>query len=319
MIEILIPTYKRKKDLLSNLLLLKKQITNDNLEKQVSIIISDNCSNDGTEESVKDFISSHPEINISYYKQQENIGLEKNAVFVLSKANAEYVMFLGDDDYLHDGYLRYCVSKILEDGKIGSIIPEKKSIANYINIEDINISEYRINGGINAIKSYSHFGNSMSGILLKKNGLLESYLSKKKYRNIYLFIYFLSYNLKKYDSIYIPRYIIKITETNTKDWKYDDTALLSEIYKSFYYFRDELGDKVTADLIIAFSKKHGSRFMIEVLRPISSLIKFHKLLMKIEKINGLKFKLIILFIKHYFYNLRKGQFSIEKYIIKNSQ
>src|ERR1051325_1586927 len=153
MLDILIPTYKRKVDLLNNLYLLKKQITNDKLEHIVKIIVSDNCSNDGTEETIHNFIISFPEIKLEYYKQNENIGLEKNAVFILSKSVSEYVMFLGDDDMLPEGYINFCVDEIKHDNLLGCIIPgniDFDPITKKINTRKTNYEIKRFNPGFNA-------------------------------------------------------------------------------------------------------------------------------------------------------------------------
>ena len=97
-LDILIPTYNRSLYLLKNLKQLEGYILKNNLEREVSIIVSNNCSTDNTAQIVDGFISK-TSINVSYFEQESNLGLEGNALFVLEKATSPYVMYMGDDDY----------------------------------------------------------------------------------------------------------------------------------------------------------------------------------------------------------------------------
>lgn len=114
MIDILIPTYNRAKFLAKNILLLNKQIESRGLQKYFRIIVSDNCSSDNTSDALSE-VEGVLSVRMLRYRQEKNIGLEPNALFLLGKATSEYVMYLGDDDYLPDGYLNFVIEKIKED------------------------------------------------------------------------------------------------------------------------------------------------------------------------------------------------------------
>ena len=92
-LEILIPTYNRVKDLEKNLKILKDYIIKNKFLSEIRIIISDNNSTDSTEKMILE-LKKDEVLNklIKYNKQIENIGLEKNALDILSKSEAEYIM-----------------------------------------------------------------------------------------------------------------------------------------------------------------------------------------------------------------------------------
>lgn len=301
MIDILIPTYNRKNDLIKNLSILKSQIIRNNFENRVKILISDNFSNDGTEHSVLEFIDANATLNIAYYKQKENIGLEKNTVFILSKAKSNYIMFLGDDDYLPEDYLKFCLNEMSLDNLLGCIIPgniNTDPITKKINYREANFEFKRYTPGFIAMKELAHYGHQMSGILLKRESLLEEYL-KISSRNLYLFIFFCLYNTRRYNSVFAPCYKVIINTSNNKDWHYDEVGLLPEVYKSYYPFISQLGEEKTAELIFDFTRKHSYRFGISPWQPATSFKKLNYLLANTSDLKGLKRKLIILFIKDY--------------------
>jgi glycosyltransferase involved in cell wall biosynthesis len=92
-LSICIPTYNRGKHI-NNCLnsILINQLNND-----FEIIISDNGSTDNTEYVVSEYIDKLP---IKYFKNIENIGIPRNFINAVSKANGKFIWLLGDDDLL---------------------------------------------------------------------------------------------------------------------------------------------------------------------------------------------------------------------------
>jgi abequosyltransferase len=62
------------------------------------VCISDNASNDGTEDLIRDI--SNFEFPIKYNRQLENKGADQNYLNVASMASGEYIWFMGSDDQL---------------------------------------------------------------------------------------------------------------------------------------------------------------------------------------------------------------------------
>ena len=100
-----IPTYNRSKFLrrcLKNVLL--------QTYKDFVIAVSDNNSDDDTEQVVKEFQKT--DNRISYYKQKENIGLLGNIVHGQKNFKTPYYCLLQDDDLLFPDALENLVNAI---------------------------------------------------------------------------------------------------------------------------------------------------------------------------------------------------------------
>jgi len=90
-------------------------------------VLSNNNSTDNTGESTLSFCQKS-QIRIDYYEQKENIGLKKNALFVLAKASTEYVMYLGDDDFISEEYLKTIVIRLRKEKEISCVIPSYQCV-----------------------------------------------------------------------------------------------------------------------------------------------------------------------------------------------
>ncbi len=65
------------------------------------LLVSDNCSTDGTWEILQEF--QHPQIRL--FRQSQNIGPNANWNFLLEKVETDYFCFLGSDDYFYPNHL----------------------------------------------------------------------------------------------------------------------------------------------------------------------------------------------------------------------
>lgn len=102
LLSICIPTYNRVNLLSESLDILLTQI-NENNKNDIEIIISDNASTDGTAELVTEKSRIFKHAYIKYIRQVENIGSDRNFLFVISKATGKYFLVLSDDDFLLPG------------------------------------------------------------------------------------------------------------------------------------------------------------------------------------------------------------------------
>lgn len=103
LLTIAIPTWNRK----AYIDLALKSIFSQ-YDERVEVIVSDNCSTDGTGDYVKE---KYP--LVTYYCNEENVGIE-NFKRCYDRATAKYVMLLGDDDIIVKGCLCY-ILKFLEE------------------------------------------------------------------------------------------------------------------------------------------------------------------------------------------------------------
>jgi len=94
-ISICIPTYNRAESLLN---CLESIALNQNTSLiDYEVCISDNFSNDNTEEIVQSFQKKIP---INYYRNTSNIGRVKNYLNVVNIAKGDFIWLIGDDDLL---------------------------------------------------------------------------------------------------------------------------------------------------------------------------------------------------------------------------
>lgn len=120
-LTIAIPTYNRAMKLEECV----KCAVRQSVGKPVEILVSDNASSDGTEALMKRLSN---EYKISYFRNEENIGPDRNFLSCYERAKGSYVMLLGDDDFLLDG----AVDSILEC--VG-----KDPVAIYINSSSLKL------------------------------------------------------------------------------------------------------------------------------------------------------------------------------------
>ncbi len=298
MIDILIPTYNRSKFLKKNILLLDKQIAGSNLCSYVRILVSDNRSEDDTWEtlnSLKKKVKSKLEI----YRQSENIGLEPNAIFLLEKAEEEYVMYLGDDDYIPEGYLSFVVDIIKSDNAY-CVIPGFSAM----NPDGVvkpsrsaNFDIKRFEPGFSTVCEVSHFGHQLSGLVMRKESLYEEYMKDPKKRNIYPFIFFVSYCAFRGVTYYAPKFQVLVSQGNSKDWNYDASGLLLDIFRNYQIAFPNDNEKLTR-ACISFVKAQPWRLRVGR-NPFNSIKAMAHLIRSSEVGKRIKFKLLAVWSKAY--------------------
>jgi len=261
-LSILIPTYNRSVFLIKNLELLLGFMNQSAFKEQIEVIVSNNCAPDDTDSVVKKYIEENPSFKLHYFKQANNIGLEKNALFVLEQSKAAYVMYLGDDDFISFEYLEGVLKHVSSYKKTTVIIPA------FYNIDlsgarlglgrDHNFPNKIFPKGFKSCFINSHRGHQMSGLVLKQDGLLKEY-KEKEVQNIYLFIYFVAYNCLRGDTYHFPEFPVQVTNPGqqSKDWTYGEDGLLNNVFNN--YAKLELTKVQITKLQLVFYKKQPWR------------------------------------------------------------
>lgn len=83
---------------------------------RLELVISDNASDDATEEICRGFARS--DHRITYHRQRESIGLLNNFNRVQSLSRGEYFKWMGDDDWLAPTYVTRCLHPLTEDRRL---------------------------------------------------------------------------------------------------------------------------------------------------------------------------------------------------------
>jgi len=113
-LSICIPTYNRKKylkELLDSILQYTESMG-------IYVCVSDNCSPDGTGNYLKELALKRK--FFSFQIQPENIGLEKNMISVISMANTDYYLPIGDDEVISPEFFSLIDKKL--DGNLDLLI-----------------------------------------------------------------------------------------------------------------------------------------------------------------------------------------------------
>ena len=117
LLSICIPTYNRAyalKECLHNI------TAQDGFDQTVEVVITDNASTDDTEALVEGYRQQYP--NIRYYKNAENVGMEKNFVLVMQKAQGKLIKLFNDYSLMKPGTLKEMKEVIEQNADESSIL-----------------------------------------------------------------------------------------------------------------------------------------------------------------------------------------------------
>lgn len=235
-LSILIPTYNRSSHLKKNCSELLKYIFDQKLENEVQLVISNNCSGDDTAQYLEDMVNQYPAL-VEVINQKSNIGSVNNVLFLLDYADTDYVLFLGDDDYLHPSYMSLVMDKIRTSNP-SVIIPSNIGISEegeYIGFSrDVDLADSTMEAGFKACLEHSWRGHQLSGLVFKREGLSEA-CKKFDIRNMYLFIYLVALCALRGRVFHITRYPVSVTRPTqaSKGWSYGDDGLIFDIFDNY--------------------------------------------------------------------------------------
>jgi glycosyltransferase involved in cell wall biosynthesis len=108
LVSIGIPTFERAESLDRAVRSALAQTHSD-----LEVVISDNASQDGTEQLGRWFAASDPRVR--YVRHEHNRGPTANFNFLFKACRGEYVLMLADDDWLDPGYVAACLQVLGSD------------------------------------------------------------------------------------------------------------------------------------------------------------------------------------------------------------
>ena len=236
LLTIAIPTYNRCDMLVKNITELSIMIKNNDFQKDIEILVSDNCSSDQTLTQVENVKGNFSDVVISVFTNTENMGLTKNVLKALKESTGKYVMFLGDDDYISDYYLKHTVSLMKKD--YGCIIPSYKNITltgeETGRGRDLKCHSKSRNAGFYNCLLNSWRAHQLSGLVMLKKELY-SLCIKKNINNLYPQIFMLSYCCLHYKTYHLTDYPVSVTRPpqQNKNWGYRDDGLLTDVFDNY--------------------------------------------------------------------------------------
>lgn len=244
LLTILIPTYNRRQFLEKNCLSLVENINRYHLNDKVKILISNNQSPDSTQSFLDTFSNVNSNVNIEIINQKSNIGSVNNVLFLLDKSTSEFVLFLGDDDFLHEEYLHNIINLISKPkNKISAIIPSNLAVSEKGEIlgfsRDTDMNSRTFDAGFNSCLINSWRGHQLSGLIFKRAGLADL-CKKNSICNMYLFIYLVAVSSLRGTLIHLTEFPVKVSRPSQeeKGWSYGNDGLISHIFDNYKQLSD---------------------------------------------------------------------------------
>ena len=108
LVTVLIPTFNRS----DRLTVAINSVLNQTC-KNLQLFVFDNASTDSTQEVVANIAKA--DSRVFYFRHQENIGMNENFNFALTKVDTPYFSFLSDDDYYDEAFIENGVILLTEN------------------------------------------------------------------------------------------------------------------------------------------------------------------------------------------------------------
>lgn len=213
LLTIAIPTWNRASYLKPNIEQLYAEI-NQCEEGLVELLISDNHSDDETEQVIRDAQSRGVAIN--YIRNDENIGSDRNIAQCFNRAQGDYVWILGDDDFLIDGCLSYLLS-YLADHHLGVVCLKAYGFEHDFRIEQPGEGGkacFFDNAGA-FLKTIGAAMSLISSCVIQKKAIAEIDANDYLGSNLVQVNLVLRAALVKNDNLYLDKYLVACKRNNS--------------------------------------------------------------------------------------------------------
>jgi glycosyltransferase involved in cell wall biosynthesis len=245
LLSICIPTYNRA-DVLEKCV--ETIVLENGFDSRVEIIILDNDSSDHTEIVAKRFTQSYS--NVFYFKNKENIGMEKNILKVLEYGRGKLLKLCNDYCLFNKGTLEELLDLIVDNCDQSSILyfHNKHNTSSVAICEDLNCFFKKVTYWPTWIGTFSIWKNdfdlfnntqSFEGLLFPHLMMfLENFEAKKKVKIIYKPLFYDIPGIKKggYDffEVFVQNFVGKILHEVYSAGKIN-LITLYEVKSAFYH------------------------------------------------------------------------------------
>lgn len=232
LLNILIPTFNREKELILNIKRIKRYIKVLDMESEIKILISDNGSSESSINTLRNYLENCGADNVKLFIQQRNLGIENNSLFLLDHCDSTYAMFLGDDDYFDCDLLERIIY-YLKKGTVYTVV------ANYYQVDKDGKVTGKLRDPIQPDKIYkkgdfilAEKAHQLSCVTFRVEGVLDAY-RKASISTLYPFVFFVGFNLSKGTGIHITEFPYRNTIIEKKNFNYEFDSLMSDLSESF--------------------------------------------------------------------------------------
>lgn len=120
-LTIAIPTYNGASTIRRALDSIVTQLTQD-----VEVVISDNASADGLYDQIKKYLNDVPSIH--YFKNDQNLGYDKNVDLCITYAQGDYVWLFSDNDILAQGGIEKVLQRLSTSERLSALFVNYDSL-----------------------------------------------------------------------------------------------------------------------------------------------------------------------------------------------
>lgn len=177
LLTIIVPTFNRRESLTRGLSALIPQI--EAHCDDVALYVSDNCSDDDTQELVCELQGKHPGI-IQYKRQERNLGAQGNFKDAVLSVGSKFVAIFSDDDIALPCYIEMILEQLQEHPDLGLINYNALCVSSsgrYIGVRDPLVTYghpryYDVGGEF--IKEHTHVPSLVSSNVFDREAFIAS-------------------------------------------------------------------------------------------------------------------------------------------------
>jgi glycosyltransferase involved in cell wall biosynthesis len=203
--------------------------------KNLKIIISDNCSGDGTFELINEIASKYQ--NISIIRHKVNIGAAGNFNHLSDIVVSDYFCWLSGHDILHKDFIKAAVNVFIENQEFSLVYPQSRQIGEHgelSNVETyskIDTSSLDFVYGPLKVANNLKYGTPIHGLF--KTSILKEYKIKPIIGPDFALLFYTSLTGKIYELPQVYHFLREFREeTEIETYKrYNDFGLKSK-YKN---------------------------------------------------------------------------------------
>jgi glycosyltransferase involved in cell wall biosynthesis len=228
LLSICIPTYNRITDLILNLDKISEQLSSNDhtMASSFELIISVNNSNAETYKLVMEhMINKLVKTRIQFHS--DNIGATRNLFSAIDVADGQYVLILGDDDYLPESYLDVLYKYLLNVPEIAAVMTNSIQVdQDYTQISRRFLKSNKDKIIHNRLKYfYIPLASNISGLVFKKE-IYKDALNLLSPNNRYPHRLLFGLALNKGSLLVLGSQIVKITLRDDFSLKYMKNPIL---------------------------------------------------------------------------------------------
>jgi len=193
--------------------------------RDLEVLVSDNASPDNTMEVLGSF--SDPRLR--FWRNEKNVGAERNILGLWQAARGTWIFCLGDDDFVLPGALEKIIHLIRKNPEVGVLIGDVEVVndaGELIRHWEFAHEGGRFAAGMEAMRRLVFTSKLFSGITFRREWAdLEG--TARHLDSMHPQMYLVTSILREHNGMYVKQPFIAYTEGNTHFWEYPPDKTIS--------------------------------------------------------------------------------------------